>query len=46
MTDSVVLITGSSTGFGRLMAATLAQHRYDVYASMREVGGAKLRECR
>ena len=38
MTDSVVLITGSSTGFGRLMATTLAQHRYDVFASMRDVG--------
>jgi NAD(P)-dependent dehydrogenase (short-subunit alcohol dehydrogenase family) len=39
MTHNVVLITGSSTGFGRLMATTLAQHHYEVFASMRDVEG-------
>jgi NAD(P)-dependent dehydrogenase (short-subunit alcohol dehydrogenase family) len=31
-----VLITGSSTGFGRLFAETLARHGYNVFASMRD----------
>jgi len=35
----VVLITGASTGFGRLMAETLARHGHTVYASMRGPGG-------
>ena len=34
---SVVLITGSSTGIGRLTAETLARAGHIVYASMREV---------
>lgn len=33
----VVLITGSSTGFGRLSAETLARKGYTVYASMRDI---------
>jgi NAD(P)-dependent dehydrogenase (short-subunit alcohol dehydrogenase family) len=33
----VVLITGSSTGFGRLFAETLARKGYNVYATMRDV---------
>lgn len=32
----VVLITGASTGFGRLFAETLARHGYIVYATMRD----------
>ena len=37
---SVVLITGASTGFGRLMAETLARNGgYVVYASMRDIAG-------
>jgi NAD(P)-dependent dehydrogenase (short-subunit alcohol dehydrogenase family) len=35
----VVLITGSSTGFGRLIAETLARHGYTVFATMRDLGG-------
>ena len=46
----VILITGSSTGFGRLMSETLARKGHTVFASMRSVGGhnasnrAELRE--
>src|SRR4030088_386552 len=35
----VVLITGSSTGFGRLFADTLARKRHTVFATMRDLGG-------
>jgi NAD(P)-dependent dehydrogenase (short-subunit alcohol dehydrogenase family) len=35
----VVLITGSSTGFGRLFANTLARNGHTVFATMREPGG-------
>jgi NAD(P)-dependent dehydrogenase (short-subunit alcohol dehydrogenase family) len=35
----VVLITGSSTGFGRLFAETLARAGYTVFATMRDLGG-------
>jgi NAD(P)-dependent dehydrogenase (short-subunit alcohol dehydrogenase family) len=35
----VVLITGSSTGFGRLFAETLAGKGHTVFATMREPGG-------
>jgi NAD(P)-dependent dehydrogenase (short-subunit alcohol dehydrogenase family) len=35
----VVLITGASSGFGRLSAEALAKAGYIVYASMRDVGG-------
>ena len=38
-TNDVVLITGSSTGFGRLMAEDLARKGYIVFASMRETAG-------
>jgi NADP-dependent 3-hydroxy acid dehydrogenase YdfG len=37
--ENVVLITGSSSGFGRLIAETLAQKKYYVYATMRGVTG-------
>jgi NAD(P)-dependent dehydrogenase (short-subunit alcohol dehydrogenase family) len=33
----VALITGTSSGFGNLIALTLARHGYQVYASMRHV---------
>jgi NAD(P)-dependent dehydrogenase (short-subunit alcohol dehydrogenase family) len=36
---SVVLITGTSSGFGRLTAETLARGGHRVYAGMREIGG-------
>jgi NAD(P)-dependent dehydrogenase (short-subunit alcohol dehydrogenase family) len=35
----VVLITGSSTGFGRLFTETLAQKGHTVFATMRDMGG-------
>lgn len=35
----VVLITGSSTGFGRLFAETLARHGHTVFATMRDPAG-------
>jgi NADP-dependent 3-hydroxy acid dehydrogenase YdfG len=35
----VVLITGSSTGFGTLMAKTFDQSGYQVIATMREPDG-------
>jgi NAD(P)-dependent dehydrogenase (short-subunit alcohol dehydrogenase family) len=35
----VVLITGSSTGFGRIIAETLARAGYKVFATMRDVAG-------
>ena len=35
----VVLITGSSTGFGRLMAETLARKGHTVFATMRDPAG-------
>jgi NAD(P)-dependent dehydrogenase (short-subunit alcohol dehydrogenase family) len=35
----VVLITGSSTGFGRLFAETLARKGHAVFATMRDPGG-------
>src|SRR5258708_5782996 len=35
----VILITGSSTGFGRLFADTLARQGHTVFATMRDPGG-------
>jgi len=35
----VVLITGSSTGFGRLIAETLARHGHTAFATMRDTAG-------
>ncbi len=37
--QQVVLVTGSSTGFGRLIAETLARHGHTVFATMRDPGG-------
>lgn len=48
-TKSVVLITGCSTGFGRLTAETLAAKKYNVFAGMRDIQGrnaANSRELR
>jgi len=45
----VVLITGASSGFGRLIAETLARKNYQVFATMRNVNGrngAAAREIR
>jgi NAD(P)-dependent dehydrogenase (short-subunit alcohol dehydrogenase family) len=35
----VILVTGSSTGFGRLVAETLARKGYSVFATMRNLAG-------
>jgi NAD(P)-dependent dehydrogenase (short-subunit alcohol dehydrogenase family) len=35
----VVLITGTSSGFGRLIAETLARKKYQVFATMRDIKG-------
>lgn len=37
--NAAVLITGASSGFGRLTAETLARKRYQVFATMRDVTG-------
>jgi NAD(P)-dependent dehydrogenase (short-subunit alcohol dehydrogenase family) len=37
--QQVVLITGASSGFGRLIAETLARKNYQVFATMRSVNG-------
>jgi NAD(P)-dependent dehydrogenase (short-subunit alcohol dehydrogenase family) len=47
--QQVVLITGASSGFGRLIAETLARKNYQVVATMRNVNGrnaAAAREIR
>jgi len=37
--DEVILITGTSTGFGRTAAETLARRGYRVFATMRDISG-------
>lgn len=37
--EKVVLITGTSSGFGRLIAEKLARKKYHVFATMRDVKG-------
>jgi NAD(P)-dependent dehydrogenase (short-subunit alcohol dehydrogenase family) len=44
--ERVVLITGCSTGFGRVTAETLAREKYQVYAAMRNVGGRNAENVR
>jgi NAD(P)-dependent dehydrogenase (short-subunit alcohol dehydrogenase family) len=41
----VVLITGSSTGFGRLFTETLARKGHTVFATMRDPGGRNARNA-
>ncbi|MEE1675786.1 SDR family oxidoreductase [Agarivorans aestuarii] len=39
MSKKVILVTGSSSGFGRLISEALARAGHKVYASMREIDG-------
>jgi NAD(P)-dependent dehydrogenase (short-subunit alcohol dehydrogenase family) len=39
MSKKIILITGASSGFGRLTAEALAKAGNTVYASMRDVAG-------
>jgi NAD(P)-dependent dehydrogenase (short-subunit alcohol dehydrogenase family) len=43
--QGVVLVTGSSTGFGRLASVALARRGYQVFASMRDVAGRNRRHA-
>ena len=44
--ESVVLITGCSTGFGRVTSETLARKKYRVFAGMRAVKGRNAENAR
>src|SRR5277367_4801734 len=43
---NVVLITGCSTGFGRVIAETLARKKYQVFAGMRAIRGRNAANAR
>jgi NAD(P)-dependent dehydrogenase (short-subunit alcohol dehydrogenase family) len=43
--NKAVLITGTSTGFGRTAAETLARRGYSVYATMRDSSGRNRSAC-
>jgi NAD(P)-dependent dehydrogenase (short-subunit alcohol dehydrogenase family) len=45
-TSAVVLITGASSGFGRLIAETLSRKHYQVFATMRGVEGRNANAAR
>jgi len=44
--QQAVLITGTSSGFGRLIAETLARKNYQVFATMRNVNGCNAAAAR
>ncbi|HTC62431.1 MAG TPA: SDR family oxidoreductase [Candidatus Saccharimonadales bacterium] len=45
-TEKVALITGCSTGFGRVMAETLARHKCRVFAGVRDIKGRNSEKAR
>lgn len=38
MSQKIILVTGSSSGFGRMTAEALTRAGHTVYASMRDIG--------
>jgi NAD(P)-dependent dehydrogenase (short-subunit alcohol dehydrogenase family) len=46
MTNKTILITGASSGFGRLSANAMAKAGYTVYASMRDTEGRNAAQAR
>lgn len=39
MNNQVIIITGASSGFGRVTPETLAQHGHTVYVTVRDMTG-------
>jgi NAD(P)-dependent dehydrogenase (short-subunit alcohol dehydrogenase family) len=46
MTDQIVIVTGASSGFGRLSANAVAHGGHTVYAAMRETAGRNAPQAR
>ena len=44
--QKIVLVTGASSGFGRMIATDLAREGHVAYASMRDIAGISSADCR